>query len=293
MATYFRITAYHPEKDMSIIMDSNGIYEKLWQFSAYLVSKGFDILDDVSAFDGVHGCFRHKRRDGSEYIKVGYHEGLVDAETWLAVQDKKSHNQRIPNNGDAKNSWLVGFVKCGHCHCALSVVYRWNVSSTKRWRYYVDSGAYKANGCVKKWLDIRPDRVEKIVFQAMKERLESLVIIKSEEKQADTELEAVKADILRINDEIRKLMEKLADADDVLFGYIQERIQTLHSKKSALEEKLAMKARKRKKVDTSPLTDPMSHWDTLTVHEKHALAATMIDVIYVSDEHGVEIHFSL
>ena len=87
----------------------------------YLALKGFDILDDVSAFDGIHGCFRHKRRDGSEYIKVGYHEGLVDADTWLAVQDKKSHNQRIPNNGGAKNSWLVGLVKCGHCHCALSI----------------------------------------------------------------------------------------------------------------------------------------------------------------------------
>ena len=217
----------------------------------------------------------------------------MDAETWLAVQDKKSHNQRIPNNGDAKNSWLVGLVKCGHCHCALSIIYRWNASSTKRWRYYVDSGAYKANGCVKARIKIRPDEVEEIAFQAMKERLESLVIAKTEERQADTELETVKADILRIDDEIRKLMDKLADANDALFGYIQDRIQTLHSKKSALEEKLAAKSRKRRKVDAAPLTDPMSRWDALNVHEKHALAVTMIDVIYVSDERGVEIEFSL
>lgn len=209
------------------------------------------------------------------------------------MQDKKSHNQRIPNNGGAKNSWLVGLVKCGHCHCALSISYRWNASSTKRWRYYVDSGAYKANGCAKAWIKIRPDDVEEIVFQAMKERLESLVIAKSEEKRADMELETVKADILRIDDEIRKLMDKLADANDALFGYIQDRVQTLHSKKTALEEKLAAKTRKRRKVDAKPLTDPMSRWDELTVDEKHALAVTMIDVIYVSDERGVEIEFSL
>ena len=44
MANYFRITAYYPEKDFSVILDSNGKFEKLWQFSAYLVEKGFKII---------------------------------------------------------------------------------------------------------------------------------------------------------------------------------------------------------------------------------------------------------
>ena len=44
MANYFRITAYHPTDDVGIIVDSNGKFEKLWQFSAFLVSKGFKIL---------------------------------------------------------------------------------------------------------------------------------------------------------------------------------------------------------------------------------------------------------
>ena len=41
MANYFRITAYHPEMDCSVIMDSNGLFDKLWQFSADLVKRGF------------------------------------------------------------------------------------------------------------------------------------------------------------------------------------------------------------------------------------------------------------
>ena len=44
MNNYFRITAYHPAEDLSVIADSNGKFEKLWEFSAYLVSKGFDII---------------------------------------------------------------------------------------------------------------------------------------------------------------------------------------------------------------------------------------------------------
>jgi len=259
----------------------------------YLVSKGYEVIDDIDAFDGIHGCFRHKRSDGSEYIKIGYHEGLVDAETWLAVQDKKSRNKRIPNNGSAQNSWLVGLTKCAHCHYALMIMYGWNTSRGRRWRYYGDHGAYKARGCVKKRLKTRPDEVEQIVFNAMKERLENLVIAKAKQTKPDAEAESIKAEIIRIDDEIRKLLDKLADADNVLFGYIQSRVNALHSKKSDWEEKLRTKARKHKEIDTSPLTDPMARWDKLSIAEKHDLAVTMIDVVYVSDEYGIDIRFSI
>ena len=36
---YFRITAYNKEQNYSIIMDSYGAYEALWQFSSMLVAK--------------------------------------------------------------------------------------------------------------------------------------------------------------------------------------------------------------------------------------------------------------
>ena len=41
---YFRITAYNKEQNYSIIMDSYGAYEALWQFSSMLVEKGFSII---------------------------------------------------------------------------------------------------------------------------------------------------------------------------------------------------------------------------------------------------------
>ena len=45
MANYFRITAYHPEKDFSAILDSYGRFEKLWEFSAYLIAHNFKIIE--------------------------------------------------------------------------------------------------------------------------------------------------------------------------------------------------------------------------------------------------------
>ena len=55
MANYFRITAYSPNEDVGMIIDSNGRHEKLWQFSAELVAKGFNILavgNDAKFSDG-------------------------------------------------------------------------------------------------------------------------------------------------------------------------------------------------------------------------------------------------
>lgn len=45
MNTYFRITAYYPKENISATLDANGKYEELWEFSAFLVSKGFKILE--------------------------------------------------------------------------------------------------------------------------------------------------------------------------------------------------------------------------------------------------------
>ena len=45
MANYFCITAYHPAENVCAVFDSNGRFEKLWQFSAFLVQKGFKIIE--------------------------------------------------------------------------------------------------------------------------------------------------------------------------------------------------------------------------------------------------------
>lgn len=103
----------------------------------------------------------------------------------------------------------------------------------------------------------------------------------------------MRTEIIKVDEEIGKLMGRLADADDVLFSYIQDRVSKLHEQKSALERKLQTKTRKRKAIDTKPLEEPLKIWDSLTVQEKHNIAVMMIDVVYVSDENGVEVVFSI
>jgi chromosome segregation ATPase len=170
---------------------------------------------------------------------------------------------------------------------------RLNAAGTKKLMYFFDSGRGSMNGCYAPRPKLKPDYVEEIVFSAMKKRLESLEIAKHEQEKPDKTVDKLQGEIIKLDEEIRKLLDKLADANTVLFDYIQGRVKTLHAKKSELEEKLRNKSRKHKTIDTSPLSDPMSRWETLTIEEKHTLAVTMIDVIYVSDEDGIDIRFAI
>lgn len=87
-------------------------------------------------------------------------------------------------------------------------------------------------------------------------------------------------------------MEKLADADSVLFGYIQDRINNLNNSKKEYEKSLFLVERKVKKVCTKPLLEPLKKWDSLSLEEKNQLALAVIDKVYLSAENGIDIHFA-
>ena len=63
--------------------------------------------------------------------------------------------------------------------------------------------------------------------------------------------------------------------------------------KSELEQKLHKQQRKHKEIDTKPLSEPLKRWSELSVHEKHEIALTMIEVVTISDETGIDIKFSI
>lgn len=45
MNDYYRITGYCEQEDFSFILDCYGMFEKLWQFSSFLVQKGLKVLE--------------------------------------------------------------------------------------------------------------------------------------------------------------------------------------------------------------------------------------------------------
>ena len=81
-------------------------------------------------------------------------------------------------------------------------------------------------------------------------------------------------------------------ANDEVFGIIQNKITKLSEQKEKLEQELhSLKV--NKPVDTSPLVEPMSRWDSLTMEEKHIIALQVIDAILISDEKGIDIKYAI
>ena len=164
---------------------------------------------------------------------------------WLRVQDKKSTNKHFQTNRKALNSWLVGLLKCKECGLSIAIDIQ-RKKSGKVYKYLFDGGWQTVEGCVGRTYDVKLDDIEESVYTAMCARMEQIEIVHKQKEAPDMEVESVKGDILKPDTEIRSLMDRMAEADDVVFAYIQQRIKELHSRKSELERKLQTKARKRK-----------------------------------------------
>ncbi|MBQ7907397.1 MAG: hypothetical protein IJ309_05420 [Clostridia bacterium] len=81
MKNYFRITAYHKKLNISMIMDSYGKFNELWEFSAYLVEKGFSILEVHRANKFTDGNFIKASQDNEHVILRAAQYGMPDIQT--------------------------------------------------------------------------------------------------------------------------------------------------------------------------------------------------------------------
>jgi hypothetical protein len=171
----------------------------------------------------------------------------------------------------------------------------WNYAKTERRKYFYDIGYRKANGCIQYRLKFTPDEIEEFVFAAMREKLESMEIAKSQRAKPNTEIETMKREVIRLEEEINKWLDKLADDsdEDAFTKRVKVKVNALDNKKSEFERKLHGLMRKNKVVDTEPLIDPISRWDALSVEDKNKVAKTMIEVIYLCNESGIDVRFSI
>lgn len=140
---------------------------------------------------------------------------------------------------------------------------------------------------------MRPAELEDEVFTEMQKRVKQLEIAKKKRTKPNTAAEKAKAEIVRIDEEINGLIDKLPKANDVLVEQINKRVAELTKRKGELSRELLARERKEHDVDTAPLLEPLNRWNELSMQEKHDVAATMIEVIYVSDEKGIDIRFSI
>ena len=93
MANYYRITAYHPSEDYCFIVDCHGKFEKLWEFSSYLVGKGLKVLEVSNGDTFLDGNMK-RAKEHPEYLYIQSAQRgkptmttvTVDGKTYRAVE---------------------------------------------------------------------------------------------------------------------------------------------------------------------------------------------------------------
>ena len=105
MSNYFRITGYYLKGECSFIADSYGKFEKLWQFSSYLVKKGVKVLE-VSNGDTFLDDNMKRAKEHPKYIYIQSAQrgqptkttATVDGKTYPAVE--VCGRRYVPNRKD-------------------------------------------------------------------------------------------------------------------------------------------------------------------------------------------------
>ena len=100
---YYRITGYYPQDNFSFIIDSNGMFEKLWQFSSYLIQKGIKVIE-VSKLEDIIDINIEPVEEDKEHIflratadgKPEYVEQTINGITHKAI--KVADRLYIANN---------------------------------------------------------------------------------------------------------------------------------------------------------------------------------------------------
>lgn len=97
MNDYYRITAYHPETDISVILDSYGRFEKLWQFSAFLVARKFKIIAVDKAENISFGNIAKTNYDDKNIIIRAYRKGEISIIRGVIHLSDKQYTPNVNN----------------------------------------------------------------------------------------------------------------------------------------------------------------------------------------------------
>lgn len=134
--------------------------------------------------------------------------------------------------------------------------------------------------------------VEETVLNAIKERLKKFdVLTDSTQKtnNSNTQIDKLNLKIEKCQTEIEKLIDKLADADDVLTDYIRTRIKELDTKKKDCQKQIGEREPLMAATqDVHEITGYMDKWEELSVSDKMAVVDILISKISAS-ENNIEI----
>lgn len=236
----------------------------------HYLAKGMQIQQEAEAFDGIHACNIICRRDHSknkynslqdQMLTVSNHEGIIEADLWLNVQDKLSNNKQFSRANAGKYSWLTGLLKCAKCGYAVKV----NYSKPEDKIYLKCSGRSNLGVCDSRIsVDLKEleDYISRRIGGMLKEAPPTDIIPSGNGNAAE---------VLKIEQKIERLVNALAESGEIAVSYISKQIEALHREREKLLKSCKPEQRTIRSLD----------FNSLSFEEKKLVAAQFIDKVLI------------
>ena len=209
---------------------------------------------------------------------------MLDHDPKRFIKRKLLNNHQI-KTCKAKNSFLAGKIKCGHCGYAMAI----RISQRKKSedvKYFVDTGRTDYKVCNEKVSALRVNEFENEIVKCIKNKLESLNIQhKSDDNIANAKIRSLMFEKEKIDEEIKNLVSNLSTTSNkITMSYIEERITELDRSKHEIESVIQIE-RSKKLPNQEQLQDVISKWDILSFDDKRAVVELLIQKIVVYKDH--------
>ena len=245
---------------------------------------GADMVDAKTAYIGENGCYSYRRcTDGNKkttdgiQIVLAPHKGIVSSELWLKCRRKCSgRNAAIPSQ-KARNSWLSGKIKCGECGYALTA----KEYDGGRRRYLRCSNRQNSGSC-KGAGTLYTAQTEELVFNEICVKITELFC--TEKAAQDAERLRLENELWENEREIEGLVDRVNGADDAVFRYISDRINTLDLHGKDLIQRINRMANEGGAGFDEKAPD-MTLWNELSFEDKRQVVDTLISAVYAYEGH--------
>lgn len=263
----------------------NPIYVKAdFQIYDFYKSQGVNVINNAEEFIGENACYLYKRKttDSKKHylennnLVLAPHKGVVDSRLWLKCRMKSLKNKQNPIGRKAKNSWLVGKIKCASCGYALVVR-----KSGRDQKYFVCSNKTSGGGC-KGCNTLRAEDLENLMFEIIKKKLARLGSLTPDLKSTlDPRINECKVEIFKIDEEIKELLKKVLNANEVLMQYINVQIEKLDEKRKQISNKLISLQDNK---GSGKIFDYISKWDKMSLEDKIEVTDALVKIVQISGE---------
>lgn len=251
---------------------------------SYYKSKGITAFsNEIEEFDGSSSAMIVGKRNASTRKYSDFHnhtlaltnfEGIIPSEQWLECQYKLQRNRQLKNTGKGKYSWLTGLIKCKKCGYAAVVKMDYPVHKEPK-PYLACSGRANKHVCEVKRIPLSIAELENIVEN---EIIKVISTFKETEEITDVKDANLKMKLLKIDEQIDKLIETIACSEELTVTYLNRKIATLDKER----QKVLTDIEKRNKTNKNILES--IDFTKLDMSSKHMVAEQFIVKVLVADD---------